>query len=233
MQKISIAILLCAKAFAEDCPDIRNSKMARGSPAPQYNHLAQNQLSQQIHINGIPIQLNSLGLPIQQTVTALAGLAANVPLVRTGNFMHDCLQQHNMYRGLIGLPPLQYNKKLASYAQMYANKLANGYAREGTHSDGPYGENYSTSTGGLSCPESVRMWFMEFKYYHGEPISPAGIHRYGHFTQIAWPTTTQVGCAQARGRTGKTIVVCEYDPRGNFDGVSVKVSINANIKIKA
>ena len=42
----------------------------------------------------------------------------------------------------------------------------------------------------------------------------------GHFTQVVWKSSTQLGCCVARGCTGqwKTVVVCQYTPPGNFQG---------------
>ena len=39
-----------------------------------------------------------------------------------------------------------------------------------------------------------------------------------HYTQIVWPTTTEVGCALASSAT-TDYFVCRYAPTGNKDGV--------------
>ena len=39
-----------------------------------------------------------------------------------------------------------------------------------------------------------------------------------HFTQIVWPTTTEIGCALASNAT-TDYFVCRYAPTGNKDGV--------------
>ena len=43
-------------------------------------------------------------------------------------------------------------------------------------------------------------------------------HDVGHYTQIVWPATTQVGCALASSAT-TDYLVCRYSPAGNKDGV--------------
>jgi hypothetical protein len=39
-----------------------------------------------------------------------------------------------------------------------------------------------------------------------------------HYTQIVWPTTTEVGCALASSAT-TDYFVCRYAPTGNKDGM--------------
>src|SRR4030095_5458526 len=41
-----------------------------------------------------------------------------------------------------------------------------------------------------------------------------------HYTQIVWPTTTNVGCAIARGGRFDWLI-CRYSPPGNRDGVAI------------
>jgi len=42
-------------------------------------------------------------------------------------------------------------------------------------------------------------------------------HAVAHYTQIVWPTTTEVGCALASSAT-TDYFVCRYAPTGNKDG---------------
>lgn len=38
----------------------------------------------------------------------------------------------------------------------------------------------------------------------------------GHFTQLVWKSTTQLGCAMAVTTTNKVYGVCNYSPQGNI-----------------
>ena len=40
----------------------------------------------------------------------------------------------------------------------------------------------------------------------------------GHFTQVVWKNTKRVGCALSR-KGDHVVVVCRYDPPGNFLGL--------------
>jgi len=40
----------------------------------------------------------------------------------------------------------------------------------------------------------------------------------GHFTQVVWKDSKLLGIAKARSKTGKILVVANYDPAGNFGG---------------
>jgi uncharacterized protein YkwD len=125
------------------------------------------------------------------------------------------LQAHNAIRTRIGVPSLVWSAKLASYAEDWAHQLA----REGRlrhHSHPVYGENLYLIEGGRVAPETVvGSWAAERSNYNYNTNSCRG--RCGHFTQIVWRTTRQVGCAQAQ-QGSVQVWVCEYDPPGNFVG---------------
>jgi hypothetical protein len=46
---------------------------------------------------------------------------------------------------------------------------------------------------------------------------PCGICA-GHFTQMIWASTKQLGLGKARSRAGRVIVVANYHPPGNVSG---------------
>jgi hypothetical protein len=65
-------------------------------------------------------------------------------------------------------------------------------------------------------PEAVvQMWYEEVKDYK---FPDGGFSmQTGHFTQVVWRGTRQVGCGKSQCK-GMDIWVCNYDPAGNWDG---------------
>ena len=122
---------------------------------------------------------------------------------------------HNRVRAKHCAGPLTWSPKLATYAQHWADSLkAKGCAFG--HSGGQYGENLAAGTEGVLDPEAtVAMWYDEIKLYK---FPDGGFSmQTGHFTQLVWRGTTQVGCGHSHCN-GNDIWVCEYDPPGNWDG---------------
>ncbi|KAJ3170261.1 hypothetical protein HDU88_008888 [Geranomyces variabilis] len=137
----------------------------------------------------------------------------------------DCLNSHNEFRAQSGKRALSWSSDLAARAQRWANHLAdqsNG-ALTLVH-EGP-GENLYGATGNPSCRNAVKMWFDEKPNYHGERIVVNNaFESYGHYTQLIWGTTTEVGCALGSTNDGghtSSFVVCKYNPPGNYIGQHV------------
>lgn len=139
----------------------------------------------------------------------------------TLKFQNDALESHNNYRKLHGVAALKLDKKLCSYAQEWANKLAREDSFEHrTNQD--FGENLYCSWSSnpkAKCAGSkpVDSWYSEMtKYTFGsEPTSSAS----GHFTQVVWKKTQSLGIAKAKSpKSGKIIVVANYEPAGNWIG---------------
>jgi uncharacterized protein YkwD len=118
---------------------------------------------------------------IQQLQAALKSVVDRIQLPQTSNFRDDCLKSHNIYRSLVGMPPLTYDLRLEAIAQNWANHLAATGKFE--HSNGDTGENLAK--GIPSGSGSIKAWFAEFELYNGEPINqtPALFHEYGHVYQ--------------------------------------------------
>ncbi|XP_022245733.1 Golgi-associated plant pathogenesis-related protein 1-like, partial [Limulus polyphemus] len=138
----------------------------------------------------------------------------------SGKFPDECLQWHNYYRAKHGVPLLKLSSKLCSYAQEWANHLAKTDSFQ-HRSDRKYGENIymswsSDPTVQISGKVPVDSWYSEIKDYTfgKEPRSLSS----GHFTQVVWRSSTELGVAQARSKTNKIIVVANYNPAGNMVG---------------
>ncbi len=60
------------------------------------------------------------------------------------------------------------------------------------------------------------MWYDEVgKYDFGNSRFSAET---GHFTQVVWKDTTDVGCGISISSSGRIYGVCNYTPQGNFKG---------------
>jgi len=136
-------------------------------------------------------------------------------------FQKEALDSHNQCREKHGVAPLKIDKKLCSFAQEWANKLAKEDSFEHRTSQ-EYGENLYCSWSSnpkAKCAGSkpVDSWYSEMtKYTFGsEPTSSAS----GHFTQVVWKNTQKLGIAKAKSpKSGKIIVVANYEPAGNWIG---------------
>lgn len=134
----------------------------------------------------------------------------------TGNPAADAfVAEHNRVRAKHCAAPLSWSPKLAAVAQQWANTLRDQGCKFG-HSGGEYGENLAAGTTGALPPSAVvAMWYDEVKGYSFK--QPGFSMQTGHFTQVVWRATSQVGCGMAQCK-GNDIWVCEYDSPGNWEG---------------
>ena len=78
-----------------------------------------------------------------------------------------------------------------------------------------YGENlYWVKGKEPTCEDAVTAWYREILKYDFE--KPRFSHDTGHFTQVVWRNTTQIGCAASQSpKTKKIYIVCNYYYPGN------------------
>lgn len=130
--------------------------------------------------------------------------------------IQQLLDEHNKWREEVGNEDLVWSDELAKIAQQWADKLAKSCTMY--HSTVDYGENIYW-TDGIAIPEEVvNLWADERFYYAGEEISEKNYMKVGHYTQMVWYETTEVGCAKAKCKNGGEIWVCNYNPAGNYVG---------------
>jgi uncharacterized protein YkwD len=143
---------------------------------------------------------------------------ASVPLP---GFETRLLAAHNAERLQLGQPALTWNSRLADSARKWAQTLAKNRSFEHAPQNAE-GENLWSGTKGEYSPEEmVGLWIEEKQFFKSgifPQVSTSGNWSdVGHYTQLIWYNTTQVGCAVAQS-TQEDILVCRYDPPGNWIG---------------
>src|SRR5437763_749399 len=136
----------------------------------------------------------------------VAGLAALIGLACAGaderpRLAREMLEAHNAVRKSVRVKALSWSEKLASNAQQWADSLI----RQGGFRHQPrnvYGENLFALMGNNprgTAAEVVANWASEAAYYDYRSNLCHGVC--GHYTQMVWRDTHEVGCAVARSTT--------------------------------
>lgn len=134
-------------------------------------------------------------------------------LAATSAEVQEWLQAHNNYRALHGVPAVTWSNTVAASAQAYADTCPE------SHSGGQYGENMAWASYDLGESGAVKLWYDEEPLYdYGKP---GFSDETGHFTQVVWKSTIEIGCGYATNCniSGMNYVwVCQYNPHGNVIG---------------
>ena len=149
------------------------------------------------------------------------------------DFINAVLGIHNRERAAVGVPPLVWSDILAADAQEYADHLAaigraeHMWQSESTEwSQKAHGANENLAVWGGHNPLNVNatlipmlnFWINEKKDFHGTYNAVNG-----HYTQMIWKATTELGCGIATGpgaglygwNGDRDVLVCRYLPSGN------------------
>lgn len=151
-------------------------------------------------------------------------LASRVP-PRTGSRISPqeaqaALDFHNAKRREVGVPALAWSAPLAGTAQRWAEHLAatRGCQLEHTQNN-PYGENLFAGNGyPYGALDAAQSWYEEIRQYRYGPVTAKNYHATGHYTQMVWRDTTQVGIGKAQCADGGVVIAAEYSPAGNYLG---------------
>lgn len=134
----------------------------------------------------------------------------------TREFKNELLKSHNEIRTQHGAPSLKWNSKLAAEAQSWAEDLASRNCIQPSSSN-DYGENIAYMSGGqLTGRKVTDMWYEEHDKYSFR--NPGFSSTTGHFTQIVWQNSKEMGAGKAVSSSGAQFVVARYQPPGNVRG---------------
>jgi uncharacterized protein YkwD len=141
--------------------------------------------------------------------------------------VNQFINLHNQYRQKTGASPLKWNINLAAAAQSWADHQKNNenckmrhpetdaegrkYLNGPVHDVGSWGQNIAWFEGQPGSPEACMQGWgpRECPSYPGDGT--------GHFSQLVWKATTEVGCGKA-SCGNQTLWVCDYNPGGNVQG---------------
>ena len=143
----------------------------------------------------------------------------------------EMVEAHNQYRSEAGVSSrVTWSVELGEMAQTYANKLKNDRGCNPTHSHtNGTGENlywasalrYSTGeteVKQITAKQVADAWGSEKSDYHYQSNSCADGKVCGHYTQMVWENTSEIGCAKAVCADNSQVWVCNYYPAGNYVG---------------
>ncbi len=134
-------------------------------------------------------------------------------------FVESALNMHNQYRAQHGAEPLTVSEDLNKIAQDYANHIAK--INQMVHSQNKYkgehlGENiYWCSGMPIEGAAMTTSWYDEIKDYNFN--KPGFKNGTGHFTQVVWKGSKQVGFGYAQSSDGGYFGVANYYPGGNIN----------------
>ena len=134
--------------------------------------------------------------------------------------LHNCARRTVVPPAATPIEPLTWSASIATMAQNYSNQCH--YAHSGTSG---YGENIYAAAGFTpTMDDAVAAWAQEQSYYNYATNTCSSGKVCGHYTQVVWDTTAQVGCGKTyctqNSPFGSSfpnwyLVVCNYSPAGN------------------
>ena len=140
------------------------------------------------------------------------------------------LQAHNRWRAQVSVPPLVWSDALAQSAARWAAQLDQGGQCGMQHSDvDDLGENLYWASpvrwnNGQRTQQEIRpafvvdVWGQESADFQAATNLCRPGKTCGHYTQIVWRATREVGCAMRVCGAQDQVWVCQYLPAGNYIG---------------
>jgi hypothetical protein len=169
---------------------------------------------------------------IRACAAMLAALPIQPALAQVTSLPNEAIAErllavHNAERTRLGLKPLVWSAKLAAHAKTWSQSLAVSDMMEhsAAAADGREGENLWFGTKDDYTPEEMIGAFIDEKAMFKRGVFPdvtttGRWEDVGHYTQLVWKDTREVGCA-ITSNPRRDVLVCRYTPMGNIVGQKV------------
>ncbi len=175
-------------------------------------------------------------------------LLLSLPLLLMADFMEvdesKILDRHNTLRAQHFDAPLKYSTALEKSSKKWALHLAQKEGCRMVHSHGKlegrgvYGENLfwasarvqkskkstdkewtiTRSSQDIDDAKPVQDWYDEIGFYNYDTGACKAGEMCGHYTQVVWENSEEVGCAAYQCDDKSQVWVCQYFPAGNYVG---------------
>jgi pathogenesis-related protein 1 len=179
----------------------------------------------------LALSLTSLAAGATSCGTSEAATKRGAGTSASSTLATEMLNAHNQARASAkptpkpALPPLTWSPEAAKVAQAWANQCK----FEHNKNRGKYGENLAAAAppGSKTNADAVQDWVSEASDYSYSSNKCAAGKACGHYTQVVWRNSTQVGCATAICTKNSPfgsefprwqLWVCNYTPPGNYVG---------------
>lgn len=171
--------------------------------------------------------IRALVIMAAATLALASPLAAQVTVRPSETVADRLLAAQNAERVRLGLKPLVWSARLADHAKKWAQTLAVSemFEHAPIGADGGEGENLWFGTKDDYSPEEMIGFFVDEGKQFKRGLFPdvSTTRRWedvGHYTQLVWKDTREVGCAIV-GNPRRDFMVCRYWPAGNVTGQPV------------
>lgn len=168
---------------------------------------------------------------LQFLAILLPGIASgNAVVALTAIEQAEMVAAHNRWRHEVGVPAVRWSQGVAEHAQRWAHQLQQSRGCKLQHSGTRgIGENLYWASAlhhsdgrralqAITPAHVTNAWGGEQQHYDHAANSCTPGRVCGHYTQMVWRATTEIGCARAVCGDQSQVWVCNYSPPGNWRG---------------
>lgn len=199
--------------------------VSRPSTSRNFQELRTEMRSTDDYVHKIEPIMEPRGLPINEKRRLFMENVQNNDTLDSNyaldTFIKEAIDAHNFYRRNHGSDFLIHNPEISTIAQNYANylaKIVNMVHSSNKYRNEKLGENLYCSLDSravtLSGKKPTQEWYNEISQYKFKDYQPGT----GHFTQVVWKSSREIGIGLAKAKDGSFFVVANYYPAGNMIG---------------